>query len=290
MTPTHAFDIDEAISKLQQELGPAPDDALCEAIRCADEDAVRRSKSHSLGLSSLRAKKSAIEARRPDFLRLLLEADSSVEEDLVFTACNRKDRQSTRMLIDFGWPANQPVYFAASLLCIRVDDADFTEWLVKLGAEVGAQSKTGETALSFAIVRGSREVVRYLIAQGAETTHGDLLHCAALRQNAMEGAELVEDLVRKGANVNAFRFDNPVAMQRRAMFKQPTPLHVACENGNALVAEVLIRHGANPRLKMLEAHEFTGPTPLDIARENGDRGLIALLSSESMPEIPMDKL
>ena len=79
-------------------------------------------------------------------------------------------------------------------------------------------------------------MVRFLLAQGTDITYSDLLHCAALRQNQSEGADLVEDLVQKGADVNAYRFDNLVALPWRAMFKQPTPLYVACDKSNIPVA------------------------------------------------------
>ena len=62
-------------------------------------------------------------------------------------------------------------------------------------------------------------MVRFLLTQGTDITYSNLLHCAALRQNQSEGVDLVEDLVQKGADVNAYRFDNLVALPWRAMFK-----------------------------------------------------------------------
>lgn len=163
----------------------------------------------------------------------------------------------------------------------RVDNVEFTKWLLDNGADVNARSKLDESALSFAIAYGSMAVVRLLIAQGTDVMHGNLLHCAARRQNQEEGAELVTELVRKGANVNAHEFDDPVALQLRALYKQPTPLHVACEKSNMPVAQALLQLGADPYRKMLEAGKAIAPTPLDIALSVENRSLVILLNKKS---------
>ena len=104
-----------------------------------------------------------------------------------------------------------------------VDDIEFVRWLVANGADINARSQLDESVLSIAIASSSITVVDFLLMQETDYTRGDLLHCAAQRANQREGAELVERLVQRGANVNAHRYDNPVAFQWRAMFKAPTP-------------------------------------------------------------------
>jgi len=147
---------------------------------------------------------------------------------------------------------------------------------------VNARSRHDESALSVAIVRGSMDVVRLLLSYRTDITHGDLLHCAAQRKNQAEGAELVEHLAQKGAVVNAYRFDNPTAFRWRATFKLPTPLHVACDEGNLPVAQALVRHGADPHRKMLEAGRLTQPTPLDKALESNNGALIDFLRATNL--------
>ena len=104
----------ELMNSLEKE--PAPWKPLCEAIRRGDEDMVREESLHLEGPSTLAAKKEAILVGRPDLLKLPLKRDDSIEDDTVATACDRKDRDSVRILLDFGWPIDEPVYFTTSLL------------------------------------------------------------------------------------------------------------------------------------------------------------------------------
>ena len=116
MTATHASDIEKVIREVKEELGPAPGNSLYEAIRRGNKDVVRKSSTQLSGLSTLGPKNEAILVGRPDFLKLLLARDSLIEEEIVATACERKDRESIRTFLDFGWPINRPIHLAASLL------------------------------------------------------------------------------------------------------------------------------------------------------------------------------
>ncbi len=55
-------------------------------------------------------------AGRSDLLNFLLQQDDLISEDVVAAACERKDRESVRLLLDSGWPIDKPVQTAASLL------------------------------------------------------------------------------------------------------------------------------------------------------------------------------
>lgn len=135
-------------------------------------------------------------------------------------------------------------------------------WLIAAGAEINARNELDESVLSIAVARGSLDVVHLLIAHGADIRHGDVLHCAAQRQNQSEGAELVHQLAAKGAEVNGYRYNNSVALKLRGMSTLPTPLHVACHENNLPVAKALLKHGADPYRKLLRAGKLVEPPPL----------------------------
>ena len=105
---------EELMESLAKE--PIPWKALSEAIRHGDEAMVRQESLHFEGAQTLDPKMEAILLGRPDFLKILLERDNHIEDNVVATACERKDRDCVRMLLDFGWPINRPVHFTASLL------------------------------------------------------------------------------------------------------------------------------------------------------------------------------
>lgn len=160
-----------------------------------------------------------------------------------------------------------------------VDDLDFMKWLIANGADVNARSQFDESVFSMAITIGSIDVVHFLFTQATDWTRGDLLHCAAQRGNQDEGAELVDRLVERGADVNAHRYNNPVAFRWRGMFKNPTPLHIACMGKNIPVVRALLRNGADPHMKMLQAGSLTPPTCFESAIESKNRELIDLLAA-----------
>lgn len=109
-------DMQEVIASLEKDFGPHPGKAVSEAVRIGDRSAVLEQSRHLTGSPTLLPKKTAILEGRLDFLKLLLEQDDLIDEELVFTACERKDREGIRMLLDFGWPIDRPVRSAASLL------------------------------------------------------------------------------------------------------------------------------------------------------------------------------
>ena len=87
-----------------------------EAIRTGDEQKVRQISLQCTKMTVMSYKKETIIQDRPDFLSLFLERDSTISEDLVAAACQLGNKGCVRMLLNYGWNINQPVYFMASLL------------------------------------------------------------------------------------------------------------------------------------------------------------------------------
>lgn len=149
--------------------------------------------------------------------------------------------------------------------------------LIEEGADVNATSNLDEPVLAITIAYGSMKVVTFLLEQGADITHGNLLHCAAERADQSEGAQIVEPLILQGADVNAYRHNNPVARRLRGLSKLLTPLHVACGMQNIPVARALLRHGADPSRMALKIGQLVPPTALEKARQCENQELYNLL-------------
>ncbi len=128
--------------------------------------------------------------------------------------------------------------------------------LIKSGADVNATEPTlKQTALMWATADRHAEVVRTLVAQGADvraaTRHGFTpLHFAA-REGDVESARL---LLAAGADVNIRSKPDPTLKGRGPAYDAmrsagSTPLLVATVRGQVAAARFLLEHGADPNVQ-----------------------------------------
>lgn len=98
------------------------------------------------------------------------------------------------------------------------------------GANINSRGD-GYMPLSIAAGEGRSDVVRYLLAEGADVNARERLGETALTEAAYYGhANLVKELLSHGADVNAIGTDG-------------TALDIALNRNNAAVAELLRHHG-----------------------------------------------
>ena len=137
--------------------------------------------------------------------------------------------------------------------------------LIDAGAEVdqtcGSYSRT---PLDVACAQGHLEVIKVLVAHGADINYQDgegfnALHHAAFWDRRKEAAFL---LVR-GADKNAIDI------------RGRTPLHQAAKEGHRIMAELLISYGAD-----INAVDAKGKTPLDLAKSEGYINVAAYLEKK----------
>lgn len=141
-----------------------------------------------------------------------------------------------------------------------IDDSELTQWLIDNGANIDVRSSLDEPVIANAIAHGSMSVVRLLLAHGPDLKHGNLLDCAAERSNHVEGAVLMTLLDPDSTDVNAYRYNNPIARDLRGMSKLFTALHIACLRQNVPVARALLQYGAEPDCMAFEAGRLVPPT------------------------------
>jgi hypothetical protein len=133
---------------------------------------------------------------------------------------------------------------------------------VERGARIDAANKNGEQALQLAAFKGNLEAVKWLLERGAPINRRGN-EWGALHYAVFNGHRAVAQyLLSQGANVNA-----------RAPNKA-TSLMLAAREGQEVLADDLIKAGADPRLT-----NDLGETALDWAMRHGNVSIAKLVSS-----------
>lgn len=132
------------------------------------------------------------------------------------------------------------------------------EMLIAAGANVNVISYLGWTPLMLAVELGHKEIVKLLIAHGADPQKGKMVLMQAAQQSYRE---IVELLIREGANVSVTDKD------------ECTILIWATREGYKEIVEILIRNGADTNAP----DDKYGRTPLMYAAKYGSRECMEIL-------------
>jgi ankyrin repeat protein len=132
------------------------------------------------------------------------------------------------------------------------------------GASVSAgRALDGRTPLMEACLHGRLQVARELLARGASANAATGWGWTCLMMASMNGfTKVVRELLGRGAAVNAAQSSDGT-----------TALMEACRNGHLEAARALIERGASVDAAM----EYTGVTPLMLACQQGHLGVVSLL-------------
>jgi hypothetical protein len=185
-----------------------------------------------------------------------------------FRAVNVDDDRTVRSLLAGGLDPNltNPQGQPALVLALREDSPKVAELLVAHPAiRVDATTAANETALMMAALRGRLEWVQRLVARGAaiNRTGWTPLHYAC---SGPDGLKVLGFLLDKGADLDA---PSP---------NGTTPLMMAARYGSDDMAELLVRRGANVRLR--NARDLQAS---DFARLGGRESLSARLAKLAAP-------
>jgi ankyrin repeat protein len=146
-----------------------------------------------------------------------------------------------------------------------------TERLLAAGGDANARLLSGETPLMEAARRGNLATVRVLLSGGADPDAREVNggQNAMMWAIAQRHATVMEELVRRGADINA--------RSKRGF----TALMFAAQQGDADCVRILLDAGANPN----DAMPRTGLTPLLIASAMGrTRAATLLLDKGANPD------
>lgn len=183
---------------------------------------------------------------------------------LMFAAI-RGDSEFAELLIESGAKVNDQTSMSKInplLLAALVRSPSTAQVLLDGGADPLAEDKRGDTALHYAAVQGTHEILNLLLDASVDPDtpgHRDL---TALHNAALFGQrKIVESLLERGANPNELGEFNVSA------------LYLAAGAGQAEIVEALLQGGADPALE-----SDAGKTPADIAHDKGYHELANLLT------------
>ncbi len=174
-------------------------------------------------------------------------------------ACYYRNNEAVSILKKYK---NHLGYFES---CAVGDVETVKRELEKNPAMINAFSSDGFTALGLASFFSNIEVVKFLLQKGADPNiaSANSFHVAPIHSAcAISNYELVDLLIKNGANINA--------KQAHGV----TPLHSAAHNGQTKIAKLLIENGAEINVKT-----DNGQTPLAMAEEKDFEETAALLKA-----------
>ncbi len=152
---------------------------------------------------------------------------------------SKKIRLAVILLIVFTLPACASLMTPPLIKATDEGRAEEVKQLLAMGEDVNMTTRNGASVLLIAAARGYREIVEYLIEQGA-----------------VVDAAVTESLEMAG----------------RTVFAGMTPLFVALDNNHPGIAYILIQNGAD-----VNKSDANGTTPLMIAAAQTDIRVVAML-------------
>lgn len=183
----------------------------------------------------------------------------------------------------------------------------FVRELVNRGADVQAEDTDNWTSLLFAAKTGHRDVVQFLLEQGAaDMEHRDMGGWTALMWSAYKGhTEVVQMLLEKGADINAhgnyhlgpllWAAGRGHAEIVRLLIQRGSKVNVgdkygttalvwACRKGNAEIVDILLKAGAN-----VDTAGMYSWTPLLVSVAGGHQECVFLLLEKKPNVNALDK-
>lgn len=177
-----------------------------------------------------------------DVMRMLESGQISQKEldEGLFWGCASNRSQLFRLLLKAGANINtveekDGERTTSILVAVRWHNKEALETLVRLGSKATARDKYGETELTTLLndSRDQTEIARPLLESGVDVNAANIYGLTALmRASRAQPAQVIEMLVKHGANVSA------------KDCRGDTALSIANENGNNAAAKVLIQAGA----------------------------------------------
>ncbi len=231
--------------------------------------------------------RTAAEGGNVAILKLLMEHGLDIMKGVneeqynpLIGAAERGQTEMVEFLISKGVPVNLQTESRSALHeASYYGHLGVVKVLIKNGADVNRKDFASVTPIDYAAYRDYKDVVKYLVENGAYET----LFSAVVTENLPK----IEQLIEKGQNINVkIRFGdetplhlavevNSIGAARFLISKKAeinakdlggdTPLHFAARENRPQIAKILIENGADPNIK-----NKLGKTAYDIAQNQNE--------------------
>lgn len=193
--------------------------------------------------------------------RSLVRLGAETGKSALMVACKVGDLALARRLVALGADPRGTTATGGTpfMFAVLGDRLEIARWLHGLGVDVDAQGSNGWTAAMIAAAKGLDGTLAWLLSIGVDAERPDVYGFTPLMRavdNAHEPA--VRRLLAAGVGV--------VASDEQGN----TALHHAVAGGRAVLAELLLEHGADPRRGNRD-----GITPAQLARSLADETSVA---------------
>lgn len=128
-----------------------------------------------------------------------------------------------------------------------LSDRALAEWLLDHGADPNARAHFDITPLSVAAQSAPLDVIKLLFARGASAHKGTPLHHAVRHQRSND---VIEFFIEQGAPINDLQYCTDELTWNHFAMVLPlgTALHEAARVKSERIVELLLRHGADPKI------------------------------------------
>lgn len=220
---------------------------------------------------------------KPELLLSALEQSGNIDVadkegcTPLYYAIQTKQQDQAELLLNMGAnPNHQTKKRTTPLMYAVVNEQPFAcQLLIKHGAKVDQRGlESLQTPLHVAAENGSLEIVKILVARGAEVNKADLFGRHPIHLAAMKGhLPLIRLLLAMGAALNAKDQNGKTVMHYAALSKNSDLIDYLQEAGLSAQKQTKITH---PSLRKSH-HQKEGVTPLHQAVVNGQLGIVRKL-------------
>ena len=220
--------------------------------------------------------------------RYFSNTQGNIRESPLLLAARGSHWQAVRLLLEAGADPNFRNGGESTLgYAVAHQQTDLVRDLLRRHADVNGTTRSGSRILYAAVASGNREIVQALLEAGGDANTRDGLGSLALSEAVRQNrADIVRLLLAHGANVNArdhnhSRSAGGPSSNMGPLYREGryNPLMWAVWYGNKPMVELLLAHGASPRIKWtpLNTTRFPVLTPLKVAVYQKRQEIAALL-------------